>query len=280
MVHLLTYATPRFRLRQSLLGTSARWNRVADSVTAWTPERLERSGFPEAAPDLRLSERGSGFWAWKPFIIHKKLSEVPDGDIVLYCDVGRLYPFKLIDQPLAPYLAWMDGMGQDVMPGILIPWDGSVLAWTRRSVLQELGMDRPEIHSASPVQASFSVWRASSGSRSFANRWMKLCGERRLVSDDPGPPGIAEHPGFRAHRHDQALLTLCCLRDGIRPLEVGKQQPGYDSRHPSMVSRDFAGEVPGYPRPGGYALRFIAGSIGFIEGRIRSFVKFGKPIHE
>lgn len=69
---------------------------------------LRNAGFEGRCKDIKLSERGSGFWAWKPFIIDAKLREVPDGDLVFYCDVGRLHPFKLLDQPLTP-LRLLDG---------------------------------------------------------------------------------------------------------------------------------------------------------------------------
>jgi hypothetical protein len=76
-VHLVTYATPRFRHREWILGLSARLAGVADTVTAWTPKRLLGAGFEQRCQGIALSERGSGFWAWKPFIIAAKLREVP-----------------------------------------------------------------------------------------------------------------------------------------------------------------------------------------------------------
>lgn len=208
-IHLITYATPRFRLRQHVLGWSARLNHVVDTVTSWTPTMLRAAGFEDRIKDIRLDERGSGFWAWKPFIIEAKLREVPDGDLVFYCDVGRLYPFKLLDQSIVSYLRWMEAVAQDLLPGVQIPWSGDVSVWTKREALVMTGMDRPEIHTASPVQASFSIWRVGSKSRDFVGQWLDLCAQRALISDDPNQLEYPELPSFRAHRHDQALLTLC-----------------------------------------------------------------------
>jgi hypothetical protein len=63
-------------------------------------KKLERHNFQKACPELRLDERGGGWWAWKPFIILKELETMPDGHWLLYCDVGRVYPFKVIDRRL------------------------------------------------------------------------------------------------------------------------------------------------------------------------------------
>ena len=279
-IHLVTYATPRFRLRQLLLGWSARLNHVADTVTSWTPEMLRDAGFEDRCKDIKLSERGSGYWAWKPFIIHAKLREVPEGDLVFYCDVGRLYPFKLLDQPVTPYIRWMGEHGQDVMPGVYIPWDGATSVWTKREALVATGMDLPEIHTASPVQASFSIWRASPRGSEFATQWLDLCARRALISDDPSRNGITELPGFRGHRHDQALLTLCCLKEKIAGFDLGSEKPAIDVRHPSEVSRLSHGEVPGVSTLPGRLLRLAVRVLGQCEQGLRRQIKFGRPIQE
>jgi hypothetical protein len=234
-VHLVTFATPRFYHRQFLLGLSARVNGVVDTVTAWSPRKLLDAGFQKKVPDISLHERGAGFWSWKPFIIQKRLEEVSDGEIVLYCDVGRIYPFKQLDQHLDPYLRWMENHGQDIMPGIEVPWNGPVSQWTKRDALVALDMDRDRILHSSPIQASFSIWRSGPSARQFVSQWMDLCAQRRLVSDDPSPCGLNEHTGFREHRHDQALLTLLCMKHGLRAITIGAEKPLYDEKHPSEV---------------------------------------------
>lgn len=279
-IHLVTYATPRFRLRQLILGWSARFNGVVDTVTHWTPKMLLQAGFEERCKGIKLCERGSGFWAWKPFIIDAKLREVPDGDLVFYCDVGRVYPIKLIDQPLNPYLEWMQTSGQDVMPGIEIPWDGPNSTWTKREALIFMGMDFPQVHMASPTQASFSIWLAGNHSRSFAATWLDLCSQRNLISDDPSNNELTTLPDFRAHRHDQALLSLCCIAYRIKGINIGNSKPNIDVRNPSSISRSYLREIAGYPTTRGKLIRAIALVIEKIERKIRIKLKFGEPINE
>ena len=95
-IHLVTFASPRFKLRQVILGWSAKFNHVVDTVTHWDPAKLVAAGFGERCSGINLQERGSGYWAWKPFIIQHALEGLDDGDIVFYCDVGRRYPFKTL----------------------------------------------------------------------------------------------------------------------------------------------------------------------------------------
>ena len=279
-IHLVTYATPRFRLRQLVLGWSARLNHVADTVTSWTPEMLRNAGFEDRCKDIKLTERGSGFWAWKPFIIDAKLREIPEGDVVFYCDVGRLYPYKILDQPLTAYLVWMNERKQDIMPGVMIPWDGETSVWTKREALIATDMDRLEIHKASPIQASFSIWKSNDRSKEFAAKWLELCSCRHMISDDPSRNGVDELAGFRGHRHDQALLTLCCLKESLSGIDLGDKKPEVDCRHPSEVGRLLNGRILELPTVAGRLLHLTTIVLEIIEKFIRRYVRFGKNIHE
>lgn len=235
-IHLVTYATRRFRHRQILLSWSAYFNHVTDSFTGWTPHKLIKSEFHQVVQDIKLSERGSGFWSWKPYIIADKLSKIPDGDIVFYCDVGRRYPFKELATPIQPMLDWMKSVQQDVLPGVYIPWQGPMSMWTKRDAFHYTEMDREEYWQAIPIQASFSLWCNTPATRTFVGKWLNLAKQRHLISDDPSQCGLPELPDFVEHRHDQALLTLCCLKEGIRGLSIGENLPAFDTQHPDPVS--------------------------------------------
>jgi hypothetical protein len=273
-IHLVSYATPKYRHRQILLAASAKANGIAASATSWTLPKLRQSDFPQLAPDISLSERGSGFWAWKPFIIDQALQSVPDGDIVFYCDVGRKYPYILLERPLDAYARWMDEQNQDIMPGVLIPWNGPMSCWTKRDAFVATGMDRPEIHSASPIQASFSFWRAGTGTRAFVKEWLSLCIRRPLVSDDPGTTG-PEPAEFRGHRHDQSLLTLCCLKHGIQGIDIGKNESAFNERDPGQV----ASHIFGTSRRrslSGKLIGLVASPLQGTEQLLRKNLTFGK----
>ena len=236
-IHLVTFASPRFRHRQLLLGWSALANGVTNSVTHWTPRKILVAGFENRCPSIRLSERGSGFYAWKPFIIQKKLTEVPEGDIVFYCDIGRTFPYKLLSGSLQFFLDWMKAHKQSVMPGIQIPWGGPMSMWTKRDAFVSMSMDSTQVYSSSPIQASFSIWVNNLASRDIAKAWMVLSADRQMISDDASKLGLPELPDFREHRHDQSLLSLVCLKRGVMGIDLGPNLPNVDSKHPSEVAK-------------------------------------------
>jgi hypothetical protein len=275
-IHLVTFATPRFRHRQLFLGWSALANGVANSATHWTPKKLLAAGFENRCPAIKLSERGSGFYAWKPFIIQKKLEAAPEGDIVFYCDVGRTFPYKLLSGSFQVFLDWMQKQEQTVMPGIKIPWGGPMSMWTKRDAFVSMTMDTPSIHATAPMQASFSIWINGLDSKKIVAEWMNLSAQRQLISDDPSVMGLPELSGYKEHRHDQSLLSLVCLKHGIQGMDLGYDMPSVDAKHPSEVDRLLSGRTDASTTEG----RLVAGlasAVERLEWAARKWVKFNEP---
>jgi hypothetical protein len=272
--HLVSYATSQFRHRQWFLGASARANHVVTSVTAWTPRMLVDAGFLEQAPGISISERGSGYWAWKPFIIRDALNRIPEGEFVLYCDVGRKYPYLLLNESLNPFVDWMHQQGQDVLPGVQIPWSGSMEKWTKRAAFTGTEVDGSEALAAIPIQASFSLWRSGPTARSFVDEWMTWCFKRNLVSDDHCPSNDTESSVFVGHRHDQSLLTLKALKEGMIGLDIGTEAPAFNDRDPNEILR----LLTGHQQKTGLIGRALCSGAFLTEAAerlARKFFKFG-----
>jgi len=272
----VTFATPRFRHRQLFLAWSALANKVVDAVTHWTPKKLLAAGFEKRCPTIKLSERGSGFYAWKPFIIQKKLEELPEGDIVLYCDVGRTFPYKLLSGSLDVFLDWMQRHEQTVMPGIKIPWCGPMSMWTKRDAFLSLSMDTPSIHATAPIQASFSIWISSPDSKDIMNAWMILCANRQMISDDPSKLGLSELPDFYEHRWDQSLLSLVCFKHCIEGIDIGRDKPSIDAKHPSEVAKFLSGKKNRLSLRGN-VIEIVATLVERSEWVARKWIKFNEP---
>jgi hypothetical protein len=275
-IHLVTFATPRFSHRQLFLGWSALANKVVDSVTHWTPKKLLAAGFENRCPAIRLSERGSGYYSWKPYIIQKKLEETPEGDIVFYCDVGRTFPYKLLSGSLQFFLDWMKTHEQTVMPGIKIPWCGPMSMWTKRDAFVSMSMDTPSVHATAPIQASFSIWINGLDSKEIVADWMNLSAQRQLISDDPSVLGLPELSGYKEHRHDQSLLSLVCLKHFIEGMDLGLDIPSRDAKNPSNVTKLLSGKTANSTTEG-RLVEGLASVVERLEWTARKWIKFNEP---
>lgn len=156
------------------------------------------------------TQRGIGYWLWKPSIIDLVMSKLPDGDYLVYSDAGVEFINKL------RYV--IDRMDQDVF---LFGNNWEHAHWCKRDVIESVWPfyfrnGRAWNRFGRQVQASVMFFRVSGYSRAFVAEWLKWClfEGGRLIDDSPSRP--PNHPEFREHRHDQAILTTLAYREGIK----------------------------------------------------------------
>ncbi|CAF1431820.1 unnamed protein product [Adineta steineri] len=144
-------------------------------------------------------KRGAGYWLWKPFILLQELYLARDGDIIVYSDaavnfIGNIsYLTKLTED-------------QDIVVFRLVGWKESSL--TKRDALIVLDVDKPEYTTTSAGLASYIVVKRSFTSLRFVSEWLTYAQDSRVITDDDNVLGSPNYPGFRAHRHDQSILSL------------------------------------------------------------------------
>lgn len=208
-----------WRRRQRVLARSAR--RVGfDPVISWTRRRLRKTDFYARHRELLDAERGAGYWAWKPYVIHEALRNAAPGDSVVYCDVGRGRRTDGAERSqlrsgLDALLDWCEEENDGLLPGVYIPVFGPNRRWTKRDCFVHMGCDEPRFWDHPQVQASFSVWRSGERALSFVHEWMTWCTKPEIIDDGPSTAGLPDFPDFVEHRHDQSILTNLVIRDGL-----------------------------------------------------------------
>lgn len=229
MIHHVTFTDSNMTRSAQLCIDSAK-RHGAETHARFTPANI--SGWPEvkAHPEIFRQPdnpaRAWGWWAWKPLIIAKEMSWLPNGAILIYSDAG----IEFINN-VNHVIDCMDG---DVS---LFGNNWEHAHWCKRDVIEAAWpltlddmTDDDEDYFGSymdwwrvkgwsrfskQVQASVIFFRVSECSRAFVAEWLGWClfDEGRLVDDSPS--GLPNHPEFREHRHDQAILTTMAYREGI-----------------------------------------------------------------
>jgi hypothetical protein len=214
---LVTFSTTlRFRINQLFLNLSALSLAGFTEVSPWNFERLQKEQFYQLHRNILDQKRGAGYWLWKPYIILQELKRLDDGDYVVYSDCGRHFVqsfSRRIDTLLA---RCSDNRG--VLPGVYIPYWGANRTWTKRDCFVLTGCDQEEYWNPCQIQASFSVWQKNEFSLSFAEKWLRYCTDERILTDIPNTCGLPDFAGFKEHRHDQSVLTICAIEEGLRGL--------------------------------------------------------------
>ena len=214
---LVTFATTwKFRLNQFFLNQSGLAFAGFTKVSPWDADRLRMEEFYRLHRNILDHSRGSGYWLWKPYIILKELKRLGDGDYVVYTDCGRRKA-QLFSRRIDSLLEWCSS-NRGVLPGVYIPQWGASRIWTKRDCFVLMGCDEENYWDSCQIQGSFSVWQKNRFSISFLEKWLSYCTDERILTDIPNTCGLPDFPDFKEHRHDQSVLTICAIADGLQGL--------------------------------------------------------------
>lgn len=212
ITHLITFATPEMSQSADLCVSSGLWH-GCDEIENYHPKLVEHLA-TDAHRKLLEQPRGFGYWSWKPLIILDAMNRFQEG-YVIYSDAGVSFINNI------NYI--IDRMDHDIFL-FGNNWDHA--HWCKADVLEEvipLSTGNPDLPwrntdytFGKQVQASVIFFRVSGYTRNFVKEWLDWClfEGGRLIDDSPSR--VRNHPEFREHRHDQAILTTLAYREGIK----------------------------------------------------------------
>lgn len=187
-------------------------DQLCQSARAVGFDEVRARGFENLDPDFAATHqailsqpRGGGYWLWKPQIILQELRTMRTGELLVYSDAGRspYYRLRRFPQRLASK-ARQSGF----LLGPTIGQHGPMAHWTKRDAFVLMQMDRPEVHAAAPIQATWSFWTPTLEAFDFLETWLACCTDPRILTDLDNTQGLPNLDRYRGHRHDQAVLSL------------------------------------------------------------------------
>jgi hypothetical protein len=203
-VHLVSYATGRFKGVQYELNESARAFGI-DNIISYDDADLHETGYYLQNRHILDDVCGAGFWAWKPYFILSALRQLRDGDILLYCDAGSL----IVESP-DPLIE----LAEKHPRGIIL-FDARPLKcrqFTKRDCFVRMNCDRPAFWNANKIIATILLVRRCPRAVAFLEEWLYYCQDRAIISHDPNQCGLSDLPGFIQHRSDQSILNVLAAK--------------------------------------------------------------------
>lgn len=198
MLRHITYSSGNMEISAQLASATALQHGASESKI-YSPSDIDH-GYYDYYKHILNQPRGAGYWLWKPYIIEKELSSMKDGDFLIYTDAGveiindlsiltKLNKDILLFRNMYIHEQWckMDAMY-------------NITGWRSMPIKQ--------------CQASAMVFRACEASRKFVLQWLAWCEVSNYIDDSPSI--MANHPEFKEHRHDQAVLTCIAHKHNIK----------------------------------------------------------------
>jgi hypothetical protein len=237
-IWLVTCALPGARASQRVLTESAIRHGGIQETVAWHLPKLKALEPFRRHPQL-LATSNLELGLWKPAIILDQLRRVPDGDVVVYHDVGRGYwgdyAFR---NNLAPIWEWAIRRNGGVLPGVWLPEDGPNTRWTTRYCFQQMQCDSEAFWVGPQIGTTFSVWQRNDRVMDLVSSWLDNC-VQIYSSQRPEGTEPANFPDFIRDRGAQSILTNLANREKIecfgRPFE-STAEPGHPGWPPIPAS--------------------------------------------
>jgi len=206
-IHFVTFGdgSPQIRGAATRLRSEALQTGLFDSADAYNLRRL-RDDYPlfwkKNGRFLLSAERGLGYFLWKPFLVSTKLTEIAEGDVLVYADAGC----EFLPDNRQELIDWLPSEPEcDVSVVPLDPFHTNV-RWTNSCCLTHLE-NANEFLQRPILAATFMLLKNTGRSRCLADKWLEWS-----VFDDHcclvDRSGDVERPEFEEHRHDQSIFSL------------------------------------------------------------------------
>jgi hypothetical protein len=215
-VHLITFGGGNFEYRRSArrLALQAESSGLFKTVTKVTDKSFRSycSIAWQQHQDFMLnSDKGFGYWLWKPIIMQQRLSEIPPNDVLFYLDAGcelNLLSKKPRDR-IQYYFELARQHGSLAMQLREISEKGIIPTESRYSKGALISALRPSAKTLSQNQlmATMMMFLKNDRNQEFLQRWLEVAVSRNyaLLTDDINQ---ANKDDFIAHRHDQSIFSI------------------------------------------------------------------------
>lgn len=204
---------------------TARFVREAKAVGAFThiaamgEQDVAAEGWPCA--HRRSSERGFGYYTWKPVAclraIREAGMEVSEGtrDVLVWVDAGC----TLVNTPSAraKLQAYFERAASHASGWLAFEQTRlRERVWTKSDLFEALGPQARDHAERYQVWAGCFFVRPTPRNVRLLEAWRSLCEQPHLVDD--APSRLRNYAGFREHRHDQSILSLLLRLRGAQTI--------------------------------------------------------------
>ncbi len=170
--------------------------------------------FVEKNQRILNSQRGGGYWLWKPYIIYNTLQKLNDNDLLFYLD-SKYY---FIDDFRKLFMNYMES--NDIMIWKNKPNEPTSFMknYCKMDVIMKYNMyDKVFNKNAEDCWAGALILKKNEKNISYVKEWLDMCCIYENITDSKSI--IKNKKLFIDHRHDQSLLSIIIHKYNI-PMNI------------------------------------------------------------
>ena len=152
------------------------------------------------------SERGGGYWIWKPYIIHKYLSKLNDGDILFYCDAGCKIEYENQNKINDIF----NDLNTNKYNMTLNIWGDNEKVWSKGDILKYHNIENNDkILNENHYEANRIFLIKNDKTTEIINKWWDVAKNRPELFDD-SESIIPNKKEFKRTSWDQSHISILC----------------------------------------------------------------------
>jgi len=214
MPKIITFGTKEYDNAMGRLRASAQ-----DYASVITYNEFNVLDLLELYPQHFFNSKGFGWWLWKPYLIAKALNEMPADDYVIYLDST----IEVLKNPIE-----LINSSKDI---ILYNNGQSHHEYCKAECYYSMGiysrLDQLQ------ANAAIQIYKNTEATHTFLTDYFYACSNLMLVNDECNEE--MQISKFKAHRHDQSILTNLAVEAGIEltasPCQWGSKGNAYFNHH-------------------------------------------------
>ena len=150
---------------------------------------------------IQKNNRGFGYWLWKPYIIWKKLCEVDEDDLVIYCDACCSLNINYKDK----FLEYISIASNDTNGNLFLEFGNIIEKWCKMdAIVKTNSLDIKNLHEIIP---GIIFTSAKPQNISLFKQIYNFMGSDYHMIDDT-PSILPNSTMFVEHRHDQSIISI------------------------------------------------------------------------
>ena len=222
-IYLSTFYSPDLKRSAHRFEAQAEKMKIYDKIFMFTQKDLNDDFKDYVTSLLKLGKKkGYGYWVWQTFFHKKVLSQLNEGDIYHWCDVGCHFNINGKER-LREYIEITDKKNILAFkysdPNFDIKNKYKFQIYCENQYTKADAWEYFNIKGGSDMLKSEQIWsgtfflKNNSYVKEILNNWKKACNITSLIDDSLSIK--QNHPNFIEHRHDQSMLSLIFKKDNI-----------------------------------------------------------------
>ena len=241
-IYLTTFYSSDLKRSAERFQLQAQKMQIYDKIFLFSEKDLDKDFNQYVSSLLKLGKKkGYGYWVWQTFFHKKVLSQMNDGDIYHWCDVGchfnlkgksRLKEYiKILEKEPTGFLGFQykDLKSENIKKKFIFP-NYLENQYTKSDLIKYFKLENndPIIKSPQVWGGSFFIRKCKKSIQMMEEHYEITRNRFDLIDDDENKFSEKNSPEFIQHRHSQSVLSIIVKKAGSTLLSAYESEWAID----------------------------------------------------